>query len=262
MHGFDSGLAFHMGKILECGCMACEPGSGMDVIFGTIRKDHFIVEPANKNRRCTKTSVAAHTFYEKHDPIKLELPGGILDLSNAKFEEISPYAVKVSGSKFIKQPYTIKLEGACKVGYRTIFIAGIRDPLTINNFDHIKNSVVQSIKDLFKKTPADDYQIVFHVYGKDGVMGTLEPVKIPAHELGVVGEVVAKNQELANEICGQLFHYMLHMDYPGRKSTAGNLAFLYSPPTIPVGETYEMSIYHLLRIDDPLAPFPIKIEDI
>jgi hypothetical protein len=261
--GFDKGLAIHMGKILECGCMACEPGSGFDVLMGTIKKDCFELTPVNKQRKCTASSVAAHTLYEKDNPIKLALPGGLLDLTGTKFKEIGNRTVRVTGSKFIEQPYTVKLEGSSKVGYRSIFIAGVRDPIAIQHIDEIISAVTEEIEEQFSKQNGNSYRIIFHVYGKNGVMGDLEPVKqITSHELGIVGEVVAEDQEMADEICGQLYHHMLHRTYPGRKATAGNLAFLYSPQVISAGPVYEFNIYHLLEVDDPVSLFPISIEDI
>ena len=62
--GFDPGLAYHMGKVLECGALCAEPGTTKDCIMGTIYEDHFEVEALNPIRRCTVTTVAAHTFYE------------------------------------------------------------------------------------------------------------------------------------------------------------------------------------------------------
>ena len=38
---------------------------------------------------------------------------------------------------------------------------------------------------------------------------------------------------------------MLRYGYPGRRSTAGNLAFPYSPSDFHAGEVYMFSIYHL-----------------
>jgi hypothetical protein len=48
---------------------------------------------------------------------------------------------------------------------------------------------------------------------------------------------------------------MLHYPYPGRKSTAGNLAFLYSPSDIACGPVYKFSVYHLVEVDDPRELF-------
>ena len=42
---------------------------------------------------------------------------------------------------------------------------------------------------------------------------------------------------------------MLHYGYAGRISTAGNLAFPFSPSDITVGKVFEFSVYHLMNID-------------
>ena len=66
--GFPKGLSLHLGKILECGAIASEPGSGKDCLFGILRKDHFLVFPTNLERRCTKISIATHSLYEESNP--------------------------------------------------------------------------------------------------------------------------------------------------------------------------------------------------
>ena len=43
------------------------------------------------------------------------------------------------------------------------------------------------------------FKSVLRVYGKNGVMGELEPVKTPAHELCIIVEVSAATQGLATE---------------------------------------------------------------
>ena len=93
-------------------------------------------------------------------------------------------------------------------------------------------------------------------------MGPLEPRPEPAHELGIVIEAVAGTQELANTICAFARSTMLHHGYPGRISTAGNLAFPYSPSDFKAGEVYRFSLYHLLHVADPNALFPIDMIDI
>ncbi len=77
--GFDPALAWHMGKIMECGALCAEP-VGRNVM-GYLRRDHFEIEPLNPAERCTTASVAAHTLYEKTHPFLLAGPGGTLDLS-------------------------------------------------------------------------------------------------------------------------------------------------------------------------------------
>ena len=138
MRGFDKGLAIHMGKILECGAYAADPQVGADAMMGTIRTDHFEVEPMNSLLRCTVDSVAAHTLYEKESPIELYLPGGMIDLKDTTFEAVSERAVRVANTKFYESDqYTVKLEGAASAGYRSLFIAGAQDPIFIENVDEI-----------------------------------------------------------------------------------------------------------------------------
>ena len=86
--GYPDALALHMGKILECAAIAAVPGSGADCMLGTLDRDGFVLEALNPDRHCTVTSVAAHTLYEKADPRYLPGPGGILDLTGCRFEQL------------------------------------------------------------------------------------------------------------------------------------------------------------------------------
>lgn len=255
--GFDTGLAVHMGKILECAAIAATPGSGCDCVMGTLYSDFFELESLNEQRRFTCVSTAAHTLYEKSDPYSLPGPGGSLDLNKTRFEPLDGGRVRVSGTRFIRaNPYTVKLEGVKCTGYRAISIAGIRDPILIRQIDFVLEAVTKQVrKDLgFAGT------LLFHRYGKNGVMGSMEPEKNRvSHELGLVMEVVAPDQEEANTVCSCLRSTLLHFSYPGRIATAGNLALLYSPSDIPCGEVYEFNIYHLMEVDDPECLFPISL---
>ncbi len=254
--GFDPALAWHLGKILECGALCAEPGTTKDAILGYLREDHFLVEALDDSRKCQPTSVAAHTLYEKGHPYILQGPGIELDLSECAFEAHGENSVKVSGSRVsATEGYTVKLEGASQVAFRTIFIAGVRDPFLIENIDQITRGVVGQVREDYRGVPESSYQILFHVYGKNAVMGSLEPVGEPGHEIGVVAEVVAPTQELANAICATARSTMLHYPYAGRKSTAGNLAFLYSPSDIACGPVYKFTVYHLVEVDDPCELF-------
>jgi hypothetical protein len=263
MQGFDPGLAVHMGKILECAAIAAVPGSGGDCMMGYLREDHFLLEALNPNRRCTPASVGAHTLYEKSNPYLLPGPGFVLDLRETRFEAYNERMVKVSGSRLRTTPYHIKLEGSKRVGFRTISIAGARDPVFIRQVDQIIQGVRKRVEENFSDIPSEKYRLLFHLYGKNGVMGRLEPQKeITSHELGIVIEAIAESQELANTICGFARATMLHYGYPGRISTAGNLAFLYSPSDVTMGAVYQFSVYHLIKVEDPCALFPMEIREI
>ncbi|HZQ01011.1 MAG TPA: acyclic terpene utilization AtuA family protein [Reyranella sp.] len=259
--GFDPALAWHMGKIMECGALCAEP-VGRNVM-GWLRRDHFEIEPLNPAERCTTASVAAHTLYEKTHPFLLAGPGGTLDLSNCTYEQVSERRVRVSGSRFEpSRHYTVKLEGAKTSGYRSIFIAGARDPIFIGQIDRILDRVIAGARAYFSEVPAESYRIIPHIYGKNGVMGELEPVKIPAHELCIIVEVAATTQKIANAICGKIRTSLMHAPYPGRIATAGNIASPFTPLEIPLGQACEFNVYHLMKIDSPTALFPIAYEEI
>jgi hypothetical protein len=254
--GFDPALALHLGKILECGALCAEPGTTKDAILGYLREDHFVVEALDDSRKCYTTSVAAHTLYEKGHPYILHGPGIELDLSECRFEQETEGTVKVSGSRVrATERYAIKLEGSSQVAFRTIVIAGVRDPILIENIDEITTGVADQVHEYYREVPRSDYEILFRFYGKNAVMGTLEPHAEAGHEIGVLLEVVASTQELANAICATARSTMLHYPYAGRKSTAGNLAFPYSPSDIQCGPVYKFTVYHLVEVEDPCELF-------
>src|SRR5699024_7974076 len=239
MNGFNKGLSTHIGKILECGALASEPIS-MDVMIGRIRDNHFTLEPGADHRACTVTSVSSHSLYEREDPIIQAGPGGSISLENTNVEQVSDRVVKVSNTEFIEdEKYHIKLEGVKKAGHRTICIAGVHDPIMIKNIDNILDRLRKRANNYMERMNYGACDINFHVYGKDGVMKQFEPLKNPInHELGIVIDVVAETQEKSKAVCHEISGKFMHMDFPNQYNNAGNLAFLYSPSEIYVGEVY------------------------
>ncbi len=262
-NGFDAGLSYHMGKILECGALCAEPGTTKDCIMGVLYEDYFEVYPTNEFRKCTPTSVAAHTFYEKDHPYILRGPGVVLNLKDCQFEPVNERRVRVAGSKLERtSKYYIKLEGAQKVLYRTFVIAGIRDPLLINKITEVEEKVTEEVRKYFSEIPKSDYKINFYNYGIDGVMGDLESVTSTSKEIGVMFEVLAKTQEEASAICSSVRSSFMHYGYKGRKSTSGNLALPFSPSDIDFGPVYKFSIYHLMEVTDGKEVFPIEYMEV
>ncbi|MBR4864001.1 MAG: 3-methylaspartate ammonia-lyase, partial [Oscillospiraceae bacterium] len=143
----------------------------------------------------------------------------------------------------------------------TISICGNRDPIFISQIDDI----LQNLRTAAAANLSADfeYNLDFIVYGKNGVMGQLEPnTEITSHEIGIVIDVVADTQEHSAAACSVARSTLLHYGYPGRIATAGNLAFPFSPSDIKVGETYVFNIYALLRSENPLNLFKRTYEDI
>ncbi len=247
MQGYDEGLALHMGKILECAAIASTPGSGADCALGVLKKDSFILETLNPKRKFTCESAAAHTLYEKSDPYHLPGPGGSINLEDCSFTDVGDGRVEVKGSRHERTPkYYIKLEGCRPIGYRSISIAGTRDPIMIAGIDNIISEVKQQIAEMSSDSDGSQ-QLFFHVYGKNGVMGPLEPLtQTASHELCIVIEALCPTQEQADTLCSVARSTLLHYGYDGRIATAGNLAFPFSPSDIKMGQVFEFSIYHLM----------------
>ncbi|MDO5435531.1 MAG: acyclic terpene utilization AtuA family protein [Clostridia bacterium] len=258
IRGHDPALCYHLGKILECGALCAEPGTTKDVMLGRLDDTGFEVWAADPARKCTPVSVAAHTFYEKDHPYILKGPGIVLDLEKCSFTQVSDGRVRVEGSRISYPPYAIKLEGARRTAYRTFVLAGIRDPLLISRLDEVEAGVLASVKATYSEIPEDSYQIRFVHYGLDGVMGENEPDRTLPHEIGLMFEVIADTQEKADAICASTRSAYLHYGYPGRKSTAGNLAFPFAPSDISFGPVYIFSVYHLMYVDDASGCFPFE----
>lgn len=264
LQGHDPGLAFHMGKIVECGSLVALPRTS-DGVLARMERDSFVIEPADPLKRSTSELVAAHTLYEKSDPYRLAMPGGVIDLRGCRFEQEDERSVRISGSRFAPGPqYQIKLEGAAIAGYRSVCIAGARDPILIRQFDEVMEGATRKVRaDLEGRISSEDYQLRYRLYGRDGVMGELEPSPAAEpSELGVVMEVVGKTQEIADTVGALLRSATLHIGYSGRMATAGNLAFPYSPAEFPAPPVYEFRVYHLLDVDDPLELFPMSFESV
>lgn len=262
LHGVDEGVYWHMGKIMECGGVCAEPKSA--VMLATVRKDSFDLEPMAPKARCTPASVAAHTLYEKTRPDLLAGPGGVLDLTHSRYEQLDERRVRVSGSVFRPSPtYQVKLEGAAIAGYRTIFVGGIRDPILIGQLDGFLERVKRHVSGVYPQLKSVEAQIIFHVYGKNGVMGELEPLKdVVPHEVGILAEITAPTQDLANAISSSTRVTMLHAPYPGQLATGGNFAIPLNPPESPIGPVCRFSLYHLMEVDSPLELFPAHIVEV
>jgi len=252
MRGYDAGLAFHMAKIMECGAMCSEPVAAADVMQGYIYADHFELRPANPKRRCTVDRVAAHTLYEQSNPYLIFEPDGVCDLTGSVFVQKDERTVSVTGSVFKDaEAKTLKLEGVRCSGYRTICPATIYDPLTIEKFPEIVATVNSFVKENTRKTlPEGSYTVNYKTSGG------------AESSLGIVIDVVGRTQEIADTVCALIRSRMLHCDYDGRKSTAGNLAFPFSPSDIHVGAVYEFSVFHLAEVDSLLETSRFTVEEI
>lgn len=255
LHGFPEGLAWHAGKILECGAAAVVNRTSPDCMFVWLRRDHFLVEAPNPALRCTPQSIAAHSLYENADPFRLVECPGTVDLTDSQYEAVTERKVKVSGSRFIPAArYTVKLEGAELAGYQSVVIGSVRDPLIIGQIDDRVASIYGA------RLPRDRFTLNIRVYGKDGTMGALEPVKeIRSHELCLIFEVTAPSQQLASGMAGIIRHQALHLPIPQWSGLVTALACPYNPAHLERGPVYRFTLNHVVEPDSPTEMFPMEL---
>ncbi len=258
--GFPTGLSVHMAKIVECASLCCVPG-GRDSILAILDDDGFVLESMNPDRRATPVSVAAHSLYEQSDPYTVMEPDGALDLTNAHYAAVDDRRTRVSGAAWRDSTDpTIKLEGATKIGERAILLCGSADPRFIAQSKELLPKVGIVVRDLVCEDSPEDYTLRFRVYGVDGVRMNVPPNDTLPGEVFIMAECIAPTRERASEVVRTCKQFLLHYGYPGRLSTAGNIAFPFTPPEISVGPAYRFSVYHLLHVDDVDALFPIEVE--
>ncbi|CAK7216610.1 hypothetical protein SCUCBS95973_002865 [Sporothrix curviconia] len=265
--GVAPGVAWHMGKIMECGGICAVP-KGRSMV-ARMQRDAFELTPLSPLEKCTPVSVAAHTLYEKTRPDRLPGPGGVLHLDTASYEQCADgRTVRVAGARFVPTPvYQVKLEGVARLGHRTIFIGGVRDPILIAQIDAFLEAVRTYIQKLFPALDqSDNCRLIYHVYGRNGVMGPLEPTAHDAdaalpHELGILGEVVAPTQALSYAIANNVRTSLLHFPYEGQLATTGNFASPLSPQEQDAGAVFRFSVYHLVDLQpgEETSLFPVTV---
>jgi hypothetical protein len=266
--GFEKAAALHMGKLIECASIVASPPLMRETVMGTVREngDHdIIISAIHPGQRCTPASVAGHSMYERPDPTELLLPGGRLDLSNVAFETFDSQSTRVTGARFIPaDSYAVKLEGAGWIGERAFTLFAFRDPISIAHIDEILAFIVdEAARVLPDMVRERDYRLLFHVYGRDGVMGALEPVRqIASHEVAVVAEIVGPTRELVERLGALVKYASLRAYYQGKLGTAGGAAFLQDEIWFSPRGAFQWTVDHLLPLEDPLELFPISLEEV
>jgi hypothetical protein len=209
--GIDAGLAYHVGHVLECGAFACEPGSPSDCLVAEIYDDGSAIFTApEQNRRCTVSSIAAHALHEESHPQLQFYPEGILVMDNTEFFARDGRSAGIRRSRFVRSndhlPLSIKLEGSRWTGKRKVSLLHI----TANDIELVPPDIL--------------------VYGRNGV--ERNPVAASERELGLIVETTAATLDAATSLASLLTYYLVHHCYPGRKATAGNVAYPLSPNLI------------------------------
>jgi hypothetical protein len=259
--GFPENLSYYLGKVLECASFCAEPYGAKESVIGTITHEDVKVTAMHPNQRCTVASVAGHAMYERSNPFYEYFAGGMLDMTNCVYEQYDEKTCRITGPKVIpiEGKIKVKLEGSGKEGERYIGIAGVRDPYTIKNIDKVLQWARSQVEERFA---GKEYQLYYRIFGKNGVMGDLEPVKeTKSHELCVIVEGVAPTKEMAEEITMIGTRQIFYARLPEVKGTAGTAAFVVDE-VLPASPAYIWTMNHVIPVDDPLELFRIELIEV
>ncbi|HEY9319903.1 MAG TPA: acyclic terpene utilization AtuA family protein [Achromobacter sp.] len=252
-HGYAADQAYYLGKVLECASFCAEPYGGKETVLGEISHDDVRVTAMHPDQRCTIASVAGHAMYERSNPYDEFFAGGRLDMRECHYEQISEKTTRITGSRFVpSDKITVKLEGSGKVGERYLGLCGIRDPYTIANVDRVIGWAREKVRERFGD---NGYELHYKVYGRDGVMGELEPLREqPGHELCVMVQGVAPTAEMAEELTLTGLRQMFYARLPDVKGTAGSVAFPLDE-VVRVSAAYRWTLNHTIPVDDVFELF-------
>lgn len=246
MLGYPKALCLHMAKIVECTSLCCSPG-GRDAMLAELTLQDFTLESMNPESHATPASVAAHALYEQADPNCVEEPEGTLYLDAARYEAIDAHRTRVRGARFEpRERPTLKIEAAARVGARVVLLAGVADPLLLSQLPQAIEAVQGRVRELV----SGPWNLYPHVYGQ-GAVRSLRADQYSAHEAGLLLEFIAPDAALARAAAAVFKQNLLHYGFPGRVSTAGNLAFAFTPSEIDAHEAYRFVLYHVMQ-DAPL----------
>jgi len=269
MMGAGAGPAWHAAKILECGTACVVQRKRPDSIMAWIRDDHFDVEPMDMDVQCSAQSVASHTLYENADPFLITEPDGTLDSHGSRYEALNDRAVRVYGSRFRKADrVTIKLEGAEMAGYQAIIIGGVREPFIIRQLDSwldaMREKFAPRVQEMFAgRLGPNDYDIHVRVYGRDGVMGKLEPLAHQVgHEVALLFTITSAQEATTDAIAKTFAHFALHYPIPEWRGLISGIAFPMAPSHVNRGPVYRFNLNHIVAPVDPLEMFRTELVEV
>ena len=256
-HGFPESQAYYLGKVLECASFCAEPYGGKETVLGKVTHDAVEVTAMHPDQRCTVASVAGHAMYERSNPYYEHVAGGTLDMAECVYEQIAEKTTRITGARFRPaEEFRVKLEGAGKVGERYVGMVGIRDPYTIAHVDAVIAWARDKVRERFGES---GYELHYTVYGRDGIMGALEPNRDrPAHELCILVQGVAPTAEMAEELTMIGTRQMFYARLPEVKGSAGSVAFALDE-VLRASPAYRWTLNHTMRCDDPLELFPTHL---
>lgn len=250
MRGIDPGLAWHAGKIAECGSSAAEPRTRLDVLRVEVSNDGIEVEALRDEVRCTPFSVSSVQLHEVADPFTMIEPGVVVDLSEAKYEAITDRRVRVTGGKATSSDYSVKLEGVEQAGYRRAFMFSVNDPTILDNLDvwqrSVDGDIAGRILEVLGPSSEGAWSLDVRIFGRDGTMGRHEPVKqFEGHEAFVLVECLAESAEQVGVVADIASYAYLHAKSPIWQGGT-TMAYPFTKSNFDLGPAYRFNVHHVI----------------
>jgi len=194
-------------------------------------------------------------LYENSNPFRLTEPGGVLDVTDSTYTPVNDRTVRVTGSRWEPQPYTMKLEGAAAGRFQTIMLIGIQDPEVLSRLDEFHDKLLHALYQRTRRTigeAAGDFHISLRLYGWNAVSGDTPAPGTPApREVGVLFIATAETQARATQIANTCNAYFCH--FPLRRDKElPSYGFAFTPAEVERGPIYEFKLNHVVETDDPL----------
>ena len=245
----------------------------------------------NESRKATPLSVAAHTLYEKSHPHLFGMPGGYLNTTQTTFSAVdlmydtgsstsgegasTLHAVECVGTTMSCTPSTVKLEGARVRGHRAVRLvlegtnevpAALDPSSSISSSSSSSTSIPSSPSSPSPSPPlpspfsSPPYSSSSFVYGEDGVEARHVHTESGERELGILVSVRRKKDrdnnapgedDISKGYLALLRATLLHYGFVGRKATAGNLAFPFSPSDLTCVRKYDNEYITVCGTRDP-----------
>ena len=172
--GIDPGLAYHVGHVLECGALACDPGSPSDCLVAEIYDDGIGDSSSRPIRRAAARPIRSPRIRSTRKAIRScsSIRKAFWSWRRRSSSPGTAAPPASANSRFVHAgkpwPWSIKLEGSRRLGARKVSLIYI-DPADL------------------AKIPADVL-----VYGRNGVQA--QPVDASQRELGIIVETTGQDR--------------------------------------------------------------------
>jgi hypothetical protein len=194
-------------------------------------------------------------LYENSDPFRLTEPGGVLDVTQARYAAVDERTVRVTGSRWEPAAYTMKLEGAGAGPCQTVMLVGIEDPLVLEDVDGFVSRMAHVLRQRIARTmgaqAAAAIDVSLRPYGWNAVSGLPRAAGVaPPVEIGLLFVATAPTQALATEAAKTCNPYFFHLPVREGKELP-SYAFPFSPAEIERGPVYEFRLNHVVETTSP-----------